>query len=148
MLGRSISDPHGIEGPPSDVAGLGHLDIHTVMEPKKHLSLKTGHHPASGTALSGYEIHIGETTGPDCARGWLTFDGTPEGAMSGNGRVQGCYMHGIFTSDAFRRAYLTNFGVTSSLVFDRNVEETLDALAAHVERYMDVDLLLSLSEEV
>ncbi|APE44146.1 cobyric acid synthase CobQ [Sulfitobacter alexandrii] len=148
MLGQTIADPHGIEGPPSEVAGLGHLRIDTVMAPKKHLSLKTGTHPASGTSLSGYEIHIGETTGPDCARGWLTFDGASEGAMSADGRVQGCYMHGIFTSDSFRRAYLSEFGVDSSLVFDAGVETTLDALAAHVERYMDVDLLLSLAEEV
>jgi adenosylcobyric acid synthase len=148
MLGRRIADPHGIEGPPSEVAGLGHLDIETVMAPKKHLSLKTGTHPASGTALSGYEIHIGETTGPDCARGWLSFDGTPEGATSEDGRVQGCYMHGIFTSDDFRRAYLADFGVTSSHQFDLGVDKTLDALAEHVESYMDVDLLLSLAGEL
>ncbi len=148
MLGQRIADPHGIEGPPSEVAGLGHLDIATVMAPKKHLSLKTGTHPASGTALSGYEIHIGETTGPDCARGWLRFDGTSEGATSEDGRVQGCYMHGIFTSDDFRRAYLADFGVTSSHQFDLGVDKTLDALAEHVESYMDVDLLLSLAGEI
>ncbi|OAN72335.1 cobyric acid synthase CobQ [Sulfitobacter sp. EhC04] len=148
MLGRRIADPHGIEGPPSEVAGLGHLDIDTVMAPKKHLSLKTGTHPASGTALSGYEIHIGETSGPDCARGWLTFDGIREGATSEDGRVQGCYMHGIFTSDDFRRAYLADFGVASSHMFETGVDKTLDALAAHVERFMDVDLLLSLAGEV
>lgn len=148
MLGQTIADPHGIEGPPSEVTGLGHLAIDTIMAPKKHLSLKTGAHPASGTALSGYEIHIGETTGPDCARGWLTFDGTREGATSADGRVQGCYMHGIFTSDDFRRAYLADFGVTSSHIFDSGVEQTLGALAEHVEKYMDVDLLLSLAREV
>ncbi len=148
MLGRRIADPHGIEGPPSEVAGLGHLQIDTVMAPKKHLSLKTGTHPASGTDLSGYEIHIGETSGPDCARGWLTFDGIREGATSEDGRVQGCYMHGIFTSDDFRRAYLADFGVTSSHQFDLGVDKTLDALAEHVESYMDVDLLLSLAGEV
>jgi adenosylcobyric acid synthase len=148
MLGHSIADPHGIEGPPSEVAGLGHLAVETVMAPTKHLSLKQGAHPASGTSLSGYEIHIGETTGPDCARAWLTFDGTPEGAATDTGRVQGCYMHGIFSSDSFRSAYLKGFGAASSLDFDAGIEQTLDALADHVERYMDVDLLLSLAAEV
>ncbi len=148
MLGRTLSDPHGIEGPPAAVEGLGHLAVDTVMAPFKHLSLKTGMHPASGTSLSGYEIHIGETTGPACARAWLTFDGTPEGAASADGRIAGCYMHGIFTSDAFRRAYLARFGVTSSLVFEAGVDEALDALADHVERYMDVELVLALAGDV
>jgi len=148
MLGRHIADPYGIEGPPSEVAGLGHLNIETTMAPVKHLSLKRGHHPASGTDLSGYEIHIGETTGPDADRAWLKFDGTPEGAASAGGRVQGCYMHGIFSSDAFRRGYLAQFGVSSSLDFETGVDDTLDALADHVERYMGIDLLLSLAEEV
>lgn len=148
MLGRSIADPHGIEGPASRVPGLGHLDVETVMEPLKHLSLKSGIHPASGTDLSGYEIHIGETHGPDTARAWLRFDDQPEGAAAPSGRVEGCYMHGIFNSDAFRRAYLEKFGVTSSLDFETGVDDTLDALAAHVERYMDIDLLLTLAADI
>ena len=148
MLGQSIADPHGIEGVPGTVEGLGHLAVQTVMAPTKHLSLKTAHHPASGTTLEGYEIHIGETAGPDTARAWLEIDGTPEGAGSVNGRVQGCYMHGIFNADGFRRAYLGQFGVTSTLDFEDGVDTTLDALAAHVEQYMDVNLLLSLAEDV
>ncbi|NUH64869.1 cobyric acid synthase [Sulfitobacter sp. S0837] len=148
MLGQTITDPMGIEGPAGKVAGLGHLNVETTMAPQKHLSQKTGVHLASGTALTGYEIHIGETTGPDCARAWLTFDDLPEGATSASGGVQGCYMHGIFSSDAFRRAYLSTLGVTSSLDFESGVEETLDALADHVEAYMDVDLFLSLAAEV
>ena len=148
MLGQSIADPHGIEGPASSVEGLGHLAVDTVMAPIKHLSLKTGKHPASGTSLSGYEIHIGETNGPDCARAWLQFEGHPEGAASPSGKVQGCYMHGLFASDAFRSAYLAQFGSASSLDFETGVDETLDALAAHVERYFDIDLMLSLAKEV
>ncbi len=148
MLGQTLDDPHGIEGKPGRVAGLGHLAVDTVMAPLKHLAEKSGTHPASGTALSGYEIHIGQTTGPDCARAWLAFDGVPEGAASRSGRVEGCYMHGIFSSDDFRRAYLGKFGVTSSLSFETGVDETLDALADHVERYMDVDLLLELAEQI
>jgi adenosylcobyric acid synthase len=148
MLGRSLSDPHGIEGPASQVAGLGHLEVDTVMAPVKHLSLKTGLHLDSGTGLSGYEIHIGETTGPDCVRAWLSFDGLPEGASTATGRVQGCYMHGIFSSDAFRSAYLAKFGVRSNLNFEDGVEETLDALADHVEAFMDVEKILSLAGDV
>ncbi len=148
MLGKSIADPHGIEGPPCEVAGLGHLDVETVMAPIKHLSVKEGLHPASGMRVEGYEIHIGETTGPDCARAWLSIDGKAEGAASATGRVQGCYMHGIFGANGFRSAFLERFGASSGLDFEAGVEATLDALADHVERYMDVDQLLSLAQEV
>lgn len=148
MLGRRIADPHGIEGDPSEVAGLGHLDIETVMAPIKHLSLKSGTHCESGAHLDGYEIHIGETSGPDTARAWLDFDGRPEGAASVDGRVRGCYMHGIFSSDAFRAVLLAGLGGTSSIVFETGVEAALDALADHVEAYMDVDLLLNCASEI
>ncbi|MEM6940196.1 MAG: cobyric acid synthase [Pseudomonadota bacterium] len=148
MLGRSIADPHGIEGGVGRVAGLGHLNVETVMAPLKHLANKEGLHLSSGTALSGYEIHIGETSGPDRTRAWLSFNGRDEGAADPTGRVQGCYMHGIFTSDPFRRAFLAELGVQSSLDFDAGVETALDALADHIERFFDVDLLLKLAEEV
>jgi len=148
MLGKRIADPHGIEGPPCEVEGLSHLDVETVMAPVKHLSVKSGTHPGTGTPVSGYEIHLGETTGPDCVRAWLDIDGRPEGAAGRNGQVQGCYMHGLFGSDLFRSAYLAPMGVQSTLDFSGGVENTLDALAAHVESYMDVDLLLSLAADV
>lgn len=148
MLGQSISDPHGIEGTPGTVAGLGHLDVDTVMAPVKHLSLKTGRHRPTGAPLSGYEIHIGETTGPDCGRSWLDIEGKPEGASTADGRVQGCYLHGLFASDTFRAAYLEGFGITSTLDYEAGVDAALDALADHLERYLDMDLLLSLAEEV
>jgi adenosylcobyric acid synthase len=148
MLGQSISDPHGIEGAPAKVAGLGHLNVETEMAPVKHLSLKQGIHPASGTKLSGYEIHIGETTGADTSRAWLQFDDRDEGAASPNGRVQGCYMHGLFSSDSFRAAFLAEMGVQSSLDFEDGVEETLNVLADHVEQFFDVDLMLELAGEV
>jgi adenosylcobyric acid synthase len=148
MLGQRIADPHGIEGPPSEVAGLGHLDVETIMAPVKHLSLKSGTHTGSGTSVSGYEIHLGETTGIDTQRAWLQIEGVAEGAASKDGLVQGCYMHGLFSADAFRAAYLAPMGVTSQLDFSAGVEDTLDALAEHVEAYIDVDLLLSLATEI
>ncbi|KIN63894.1 Cobyric acid synthase [Sulfitobacter noctilucicola] len=148
MLGKTIADPDGIEGEPGTVTGLGHLDIHTVMAPIKHLSLKTGVHPESGTELSGYEIHIGETSGPDTERAWLRFDGKPEGATSKDGLVRGCYMHGLFNADAFRAVFLSQLGAGSQLNFEAGVEDALDALALHMERYFDIDQLLALAKEV
>jgi adenosylcobyric acid synthase len=146
MLGREITDDAGLEGIPSRVAGLGHLDISTVMEPQKRLALTTATHIASGCAVSGYEIHLGATSGPDCDAAWLDIGGRPEGASQG--RVQGCYLHGIFASDDFRAAYLAQLGApVDPRDHGRDVEDTLDALAAHLEDHLDLDLLLALAED-
>jgi len=148
MLGKTISDPHGVEGAAGVVAGLGHLDVDTVLEPVKNLSLREGTHLPTGAALNGYEIHMGSTDGPDCARPLLGFSTGAEGATAQNGRVAGCYLHGIFASDPFRSAYLTGLGATSSVAFEDRVDETLDALAAHIERYFDLDQLIAAAAEV
>ena len=148
MLGRTISDPTGIEGPAGTVDGLGHLDVHTVLAPVKNLTLRTGVHLASGAALSGYEIHMGQTSGADCARAWLRFGTADDGAANSTGRVQGCYLHGLFASDAFRAAYLGALGAKTSVILEEQVEQTLDALAAHIEAYFDLDALLGLAAEV
>ncbi len=142
MLGHTISDPDGHEGPAGTVEGLGHLDVETVLAPVKNLSLREGTHLESAAPLSGYEIHMGQTKGPDCARPWLELAGAPDGASSRSGAVLGCYLHGIFASDAFRAAYLGTLGAVSSVVFEDQVEDTLDALGAHIERYFDLDMLL------
>ena len=148
MLGKTISDPDGIEGPAGTVNGLGHLDVHTVLEPVKNLTLRGGHHLESGAALSGYEIHMGKTTGPDCTRPWLRLDGTDDGAMSRTGTVAGCYLHGIFASDAFRIAYLGALGAASTVVFEDQIEDTLNALAEHIEAYFDLDALLTAAADI
>lgn len=149
MLGRSIADPGGIEGAPSQVEGLGHLDVHTVMTPKKHLTQVRATHIASGAALSGYEIHIGETSGPDTARPWLRIGATPHGAANASGRVQGCYLHGLFAADGFRAAYLAALGAApSGLAYDATLEATLDALADHMAAQLDLKGLEALFGEV
>ncbi|SES38745.1 adenosylcobyric acid synthase (glutamine-hydrolysing) [Tranquillimonas rosea] len=149
MLGRRIADPDGLEGPPQSVDGLGHLDVETVMRPMKRLALGTATCRDSGAPLAGYEIHIGDTTGPDTARPWLTLDGAPHGAASADGRVRGCYLHGLFASDAFRAHWLTALGAPpGDTAYEAGVESTLDALAAHLETHIDIDALLALAEPV
>jgi len=143
MLGRKIADPDGLEGAASQVAGLGLLDVATEMQPEKRLRRTRALHIASGEAMRGYEIHIGTTQGPDCTRAWLEIDGAAQGAASPNGRIRGCYLHGLFASDGFRRRYLTEIGgQPSTLDFEASVDDTLDQLAAHLERHLDLDRLL------
>ena len=148
ILGRSIDDPNGIEGPAGRVDGLGHLDVETVLAPTKNLLLRDGTHLPSGANLNGYEIHMGKTQGPDCARPWLRLGNTDDGASSRDGRILGCYLHGIFSSDSFRAAYLQSLGASSSVVFEDQVDDTLDALAEHIEQYFDLDALLAAAAEV
>ena len=150
MLGRSISDPEGIEGPAGTVEGLGLLDIDTVMRPEKRLGLVQGQLRDGGGAIAGYEIHIGQSEGPDhAARAWIEIDGRPEGAASRDGRVRGCYLHGLFSDDTFRAGLLAELGgCASGDSYEDGVEETLDALAAHLERHLDIDRLLALAAPV
>ena len=147
MLGRRIADPEGIEGPPGESEGLGLLAVDTVMGGDKRLARVTGHHLASGEIIEGYEIHIGRTEGPDRACPFLELEGRPEGAVSPCGRVAGAYLHGLFTADGFRAAFLDALGaMPSELSYGAAVEETLDALAAHMEAHLDVTRLLALAE--
>lgn len=145
MLGKTVADPEGIEGPAGIDAGLGLLDIATVMTGDKRLTQVSARHAASDIAFSGYEIHIGRSEGADCARPFALIDGTPEGATSADGRISGSYLHGMFRDDGFRRAWLAQFGVAQSLGYDATVEATLDALAAHLEGVMDIDALLGVT---
>ncbi|MEO8530490.1 MAG: cobyric acid synthase CobQ, partial [Deltaproteobacteria bacterium] len=145
MLGQWIDDPDGIEGQAGRHAGLGLLDITTLMQPEKHLGLSHGQHIASGARVEGYEIHLGESDGPDRTRPFLQINGHPEGATSADGLIVGTYLHGLMTSDAFRAAYLAQLGAQSSLTYGDSVETTLDALAAHVEAHINLDALLALA---
>jgi adenosylcobyric acid synthase len=145
MLGRTIADPAGMEGPPGSVAGLGHLAVDTVMTGDKRLDAVTGE--VLGASFAGYEMHIGRTTGPDAARPLLRMaDGRGDGAARADGLVQGCYVHGLFAADAARAAFLAAWGAEgSALAYETEVEAVLDRLAAHVAAHVDLDRLLAIA---
>ena len=147
MLGRRIGDPQGIEGTPGEATGLGLLDVETVLSGDKVLVETSGVERASGAAVRGYEMHVGRTNGPDAARPMLHLAGRADGAVSADGCVGGCHLHGLFASDVFRRAFLARLGGAgdASLDYERRVEETLDALAAHLETHLDIDRLLEIA---
>jgi adenosylcobyric acid synthase len=146
MLGHLVRDPDGIEGPAGDSPGLGLLDVETLMTPDKHLTRVTATHAASKTPMEGYEIHIGRTDGPACARPFAHINGAPEGATSPDGRIIGSYLHGMFAGDEFRRAFLADLGASgSTFAYSADVETVLNALAAHLEKHLDVAGLLALA---
>jgi adenosylcobyric acid synthase len=147
MLGRSVSDPEGIEGPPGSVDGIGLLDITTELAGDKSLVAINGRTISDDITVSGYEMHIGRTTGPATQNPMVKFeDGRVDGAVSANGRIAGTYLHGFFGGDEQRTAWLARLGSpASSLAYEELIDQTLDALAAHFEAHLDVEKLLSLA---
>jgi adenosylcobyric acid synthase len=148
MLGRRLDDPSGIEGPPGGVAGLDLLELSTEMGGDKTLSAASGRHQVSGAALRGYEMHIGQTTGPGRDRPFMTFaDGRPDGAISADGRIAGCYLHGLFGSDEFRHAFLSGIRSrsVSGVAYESEIDTVLDGLADHLLAHLDLDRILDVA---
>jgi len=196
MLGRSISDPNGIEGPPRTVAGLGLLEVSTVMTGDKTLrevagvlkgfaaahtgsagaagsgggvgpagvpgitdsaGLQDGHLSAGGAvaggressspAFAGYEMHVGQTVGAGAERPLLRFnDGATDGAVSADGRIAGCYVHGLFGATEARAALVAAIGAAPSLDdHDARVDAALDDIARELERCLDIAALAEIA---
>jgi adenosylcobyric acid synthase len=146
MLGRTIADPEGIEGPAGKAEGLGLIDVETTLSGEKRLEPVRGM-TADGAPFSGYEMHMGVTKGPDRTRPFARLaDGSAEGAISADGRVLGTYVHGLFGDDRQRAAWLARFAAgAANIAYDTSIEQTLDALAAHLAAHLDLDRLLKLA---
>ena len=145
MLGRVIRDPAGADGAPGEAPGLGLLDVETVMTNDKAVRPVTGICMRNGSRVSGYEIHLGATTGPDTERPVLRLEHGPDGAASRDGRVAGCYVHGLFAGDAFRARWLDDIraGSAATTAYEDAVEAALDALADCLAEALDVRGMLA-----
>jgi adenosylcobyric acid synthase len=146
MLGRTIDDPAGTEGPVGRAEGLGLLDVDTELSADKRLEPVHGE-TNDGVPFAGYEMHMGVTKGPDSGRPFACLaDGSPEGAVSPDGRVMGTYIHGLFADDRQRAAWLARLNARpSGISYDALVEQVLDRLAAHIAAHVELDRLLSLA---
>jgi adenosylcobyric acid synthase len=146
MLGRSVADPDGIEGPAGVASGLGLLDVETVLTGEKRLAAVQGR-SFDGVGFSGFEMHMGRTSGPDAGRPLLILeDGRVDGAQSADGLAAGAYAHGLFQDDGQRAAWLRRLGAApSGHRHEAAVEAALDGLAAHLEAHMDVGRVLGLA---
>ena len=145
MLGHRVRDPQGVDGPAGEAPGLGLLDVETVMGGEKSVRPVRGACARSGVSIVGYEIHMGTTTGPDALRPFAHIEGGPDGAISPDGRIEGCYVHGLFAGDAFRSRWLEGVraGAQSALAYEAALERALDELADGLEAALDVDALLA-----
>ena len=147
MLGTRLADPEGIEGPAGAVEGLGLLDVETGLTGEKTLQRVEGECVLNGAPFEGYEMHVGRTDGPDCARPLLRFaEGRVDGAVSADRRVAGAYVHGLFANDRQRAAWLASLGAVSELEYETTVESTLDELANHLEAHLDCDAMLDAAQ--
>jgi len=147
MLGKKVSDPKGLEGDVPEIEGLGLLNVETDLLPGKTVQTFEPMSCEFGCELSGYEIHMGYTDGPDCARAMVNFDGRFDGAISKDGNVRGCYLHGLFTSDPYRKALLKQCGFEADegTSYAASVEQALDELALAMEEHLDIDGLLEMA---
>jgi adenosylcobyric acid synthase len=146
MLGTCIADPDGHEGPPGTAPGLGLLNVETELRDGKTLIEVRG--TALGAPMTGYEIHLGRTTGPDTARPVVHFDdGRVDGASSADGLVAGTYVHGLFGLAAQRAAWLARIGAAGQGPdHAADIDAALDAIADALEAALDLDAMLAIAQ--
>ncbi|MBN8443414.1 MAG: cobyric acid synthase [Thauera sp.] len=146
MLGQSIADPEGLEGPPDRAAGLGLLQMETVLERDKQLENVAGHLLLPGEPpMAGYEIHMGVTHGPALARPAVALAQAGgrvrmDGALSDDGQVLGTYVHGLFDVPEALQALLAWAGAREFAQVDLAArrEADIDRLADAVETHVDL----------
>jgi adenosylcobyric acid synthase len=151
MLGREVADPHGVEGAPGSVAGLGWLDYSTTLTRDKTLKNVTGCLTLPGAAdVAGYEIHMGETEGPALAVPALRLasqEGSerPDGARSPDGQILATYVHSLFDTPAACAALLEWAGLSDAEAIDYPAlrEASLDRLADTLAEHLDVARLFA-----
>ncbi|GLX70933.1 cobyric acid synthase [Paenibacillus glycanilyticus] len=154
MLGHKLFDPHQVESANGEADGLGFLPLFTTFYPEKRTvrvsgSVTSGHPDwlaMRGLTVEGYEIHMGQTTSQTEVHSLLTLDGQAEGTISGDGRIFGTYVHGIFHNDDFRRQYLNKVRihnyldpVEAILPFRSRQIDAFDRLADHVRAHLDME---------
>ena len=147
MLGQQLHDPLGLEGAPGSSAGLGLLDINTVLEEQKQLRNVRGHLALEDAPVSGYEIHAGVTTGAALEHAAVRLDdGRQDGAQSADGQILGTYLHGLFESPAACAALLRWAGLENVQHVDYHAlrERDIERLADLVENHLDGALLRTL----
>lgn len=156
MLGDDIGDPDGLEGEPGGSPGLGWLSMQTRLMPGKQLRNVSGEllldDGLTTTSIHGYEIHNGVTTGDAIMRPMLRLadgsaDGVLDGAISDDGQIMGCYLHGLFDHGPAATAILHWAGLSSgraAVDYDAHRQRDLDRLADMIEQHADTAGLLAL----
>jgi len=148
MLGQQIHDPHGLEGAPGSMPGLGYLAMQTELARDKQLRNTHGTLTLADAPVQGYEIHAGVSQGPALENPVAHLEHSPDGAISPDGQVLGSYLHGIFDSPAACDALLTWAGLREVKSPDIGAlrEASIERLADTIAQYMDTDKLMAILE--
>ena len=141
MLGASVLDPLGVEGSAGESAALGLLDMTTEMRADKRLQLVEGSclFDGSGAPVSGYEIHMGASSGAAFDLPAFLIDGRHEGARSPDNQILGSYLHGLFDTAQACGALLRWAGLNSENTVDTAAlrEASLERLADATQPLLD-----------
>ena len=137
MLGKTLEDPHNLEGGYTS-EGLNLLAITTTLEAEKTTQQTQAKLVRSGAQVTGYEIHHGKTHADDIAKPYLlNQQGEVIGYVQGN--IAGMYAHGLFDNAVYRHEFLQKLGVTAlSGEWNEQVDAALDTLALHLESNCDM----------
>ncbi|MBT7072946.1 MAG: cobyric acid synthase [Anaerolineae bacterium] len=155
MLGETIHDPEHVESRQDSALGLNLLPIKTIFAGEKathqaNAQIKNGSGwftNLEGEKVSGYEIHMGRTQSQSP---WLEVNERSgesvqvlDGASSDDGRIWGCYVHGLFANENLRRAWLRSLGWSENKTKENEnpFAESLTRLADTLEVTLDMDLL-------
>ena len=140
MIGTKLDDPLGTEGTACSMPGLGLLDFETTLDARKRLKRVEGRlRIGSGAKASGYEIHMGVTTGPALRRPALDLPDGPDGALSLDGQILATYVHGLFDEPEACSALLAWAGLEEPIAVDyrllreRSIDRVADAIAEHTD---------------
>ena len=159
LLGRTIEDPHGIEGKPGTSPGLNLLPCRTVLEKEKTLTRVKGKWLQIGMPVDGYEIHMGKTSAEEQIQSAIAIDtlngkavSQSDGFVSGDNNVWGSYLHGLFDSPEFRSAFLhqlkpelaDKFPQPDMEIIDEFRDRQYNLLAEHFEGNLDMEKLMEI----
>lgn len=151
MLGRSLRDPQGVEGPAGESAGLGLLDLDTTLQADKQLRNVEGVLLlGGGVPLRGYEIHAGVSRGAALSRPFARLGERHDGAQSADGQILASYLHGLFDTPVALGALLHWAGLREATSLDVGAqrETALERLADTLERHLDLRRVFELLELV
>ena len=137
MLGKSLNDPHNLEGGYTS-QGLGLLAIDTTLDAEKTTQQTTATLVNSGAQVTGYEIHHGQTSADNGVKPYLkNQQGLVIGYVQGN--IAGMYAHGLFDNAVYRQEFLQKLGIAAQLgEWNEQVDAALDTLALHLETHCDM----------
>jgi adenosylcobyric acid synthase len=149
MLGRTISDPQGVEGASIEVDGLGLIAMQTIISSDKRITDVSGFSISDKTPFRGYEIHCGKSHLDQGVEPLLEFtNGDKDGAIGQNNQVFGCYVHRLFDDPDQRAKWLALLGVASDGIDQSiRIETGLEAMADVLSENLDIDGLIEIANQ-